>query len=387
MASLNGRSQVQALRSQQIREVANAAMGRKDVLPFYFGESHRATPEEIRKAGATALERGETFYAPTLGLPTLREELAAYLYRLHGSVSADRIAVTSSGVSSLMIALQGIINPGDTVVAVTPVWPNLCEIPRILGATVHTVALEFGRQGWELNLEQMIDAIRPGVAAVIINSPNNPTGWTITRRQQEEILNRCRSLGVWLITDDVYERVYFSGPCAPSFLDIADPLDRLVSCNSFSKAWRMTGWRVGWAVVPAALVENLSKLIEYNTSCAPGFVQAAAREALRSCEQDIDELVREIKANRDKLYARLGAIDGIELGMAPRGGMYAFFRVRGMTNSLAFCKDLVANAGVGIAPGSAFGSEAPEFLRWCVAADPARLEEGLDRFVTYLGRR
>jgi aspartate/methionine/tyrosine aminotransferase len=147
----------------------------------------------------------------------------------------------------------------------------------------------------------------------------------------------------------------------------------------------MTGWRVGWAVVPEALVESIGKLIEYNTSCAPGFVQAAAREALRSCEQEIDELVREIKTNRDKLYARLGAFDRIEVGGAPRGGMYAFFRVRGMTNSLAFCKDLVVNAGVGIAPGSAFGSEAPEFLRWCVAADPAMLEEGLDRFVTYLG--
>jgi aspartate/methionine/tyrosine aminotransferase len=169
-------------------------------------------------------------------------------------------------------------------------------------------------------------------------------------------------------------------------LDIADPLDRLVSCNSFSKAWRMTGWRVGWAVVPAALLESVGKLIEYNTSCAPGFVQAAAREALRSCDEDIDELVREIKANRDTLYARLGAVDRIELGMAPRGGMYAFFRVRRMSNSLAFCKDLVVNAGVGVAPGSAFGSEAPEFLRWCVAADPAKLEEGLDRFVKYLSR-
>ena len=140
-------------------------------------------------------------------------------------------------------------------------------------------------------------------------------------------------------------------------------------------------------MVPAALLESFGKLIEYNTSCAPGFVQAAAREALRSRAGDIEELVREIKANRGKLYARLGAVDRIEIGMAPRGGMYAFFRVRGMTNSLAFCKDLVVNAGVGIAPGSAFGSEAPEFLRWCVAADPEKLEEGLERFVRYLGHQ
>ena len=384
MPNLESRPRIEALRNQQIREVANLAMGVKDVLPFWFGESHRPTPESIRAAGSAALMGGATFYAPTLGLPALREELAAYLSRIHRPIGPERVAITSSGVSALMIALQALIESGDSVVIVTPVWPNLVEIPKILGARVTTVPLRFGSKGWALDLDQLVDAIRPGVTAVLINSPNNPTGWTLSRSEQEVILARCRDLGVWLLADDVYERLYFQGPCAPSFLDLVEPTDRFIGANSFSKAWRMTGWRVGWAVVPEALMPGCSKLIEYNTSCVPGFIQAAACVALKDCEADVASMVDEVQSNQQRLYDRLGAIDRVELGSPARGGMYAFFRIKGLANSLDFCKQLVREARVGLAPGSAFGDEAPEFLRWCIASDPAKLEDGLSRFVSYL---
>src|SRR5579871_1784733 len=161
MHETNSAPRVQRLRPQQIREVANAGMDVKDVLAFWFGESHLATPEIIRAAGAAALVSGETFYAPTLGVPQLREDLATYLSRLHQPISSERISVTSSGVSALMIALQAIVSPGDKVVVVTPVWPNLCEIPRILSAEVTCVPLQFGTAGWTLDLQRLIDAIRP----------------------------------------------------------------------------------------------------------------------------------------------------------------------------------------------------------------------------------
>jgi aspartate/methionine/tyrosine aminotransferase len=379
MHDTSSRPHVQRLRPQQIREVANIGMGVKDVLAFWFGESHLTTPEAIRRAGADALMGGETFYAPTLGVPQLRQDLATYLSRLHQPISSDRIAVTSSGVSALMVALQAIVNPGDKVVVVTPVWPNLCEIPRILSAEVTCVPLQFGPAGWTLDLQRLIDAIRPGVAALLINSPNNPTGWVLSRPEQEAILRRCREVGTWLIGDDVYQRLYFHGSCAPSFLDIADPLDRFISCNSFSKAWRMTGWRLGWAVVPEALLASYGTLLEYNTSCAPTFVQTAARTALKECEPDIAELVGQIKANQQRLYAHLASIERIELGAPARGGMYAFFRVTGLRNSLAFCKRLVVEGRLGLAPGTAFGDEAPEFLRWCLAVNGAKLDEAIDR--------
>jgi aspartate/methionine/tyrosine aminotransferase len=387
-AYLGSRPRVRAMRSQQIREVADAAMGMADVLAFWFGESHLPTPESIRQAAAAALAKGATFYTPNLGLPELRGDIASYLSRLHPRqhrpIPAARIAVTGSGLSALMITLQALIEPGDSVVAVTPVWPNLCEIPKILAANVISVPLRFGAQGWRLDLEQMLGAIKPGVTAVVINSPNNPTGWTLSRAEQQSILARCREVGAWLIADDVYERLYFQGPSAPSFLDIVEPADRFVGCNSFSKAWRMTGWRVGWAVLPEALVPAFAKLTEYNTSCVPGFVQAAARVALNQCEADVSYLVAQVKSNQQQLYDRLATASRVELGAPPPGGMYAFFRIRGLTDSLAFCKHLVEKARVGLAPGSSFGDEGGEFVRWCIATDPKKLEAGLDRFLSHL---
>jgi aspartate/methionine/tyrosine aminotransferase len=380
----DARPGVQALRSQQIREVASVAAGRADVLPFWFGESNLITPEPIREAATAALRDGHTLYAPTLGLPPLRETLSGYLSGLHAPVPADRIAITNSGVTALMLALQTVVSPGDRVVAVTPVWPNLCEIPRILGAEVTCVPLRFSADGWRLDLDQLLAAVGPNTTAVIINSPNNPTGWTLTRPEQQTILDHCRQTGTWLVADDVYERIFFQGACAPSFLDIARPEDRFIGCNSFSKAWRMTGWRIGWMVVPTSLIADLSKLIEYNSSCAPPFVQLAARVAVEACEAEVSHLVSQIRTNQLRLYERLGTLQQVEPGAPAAGGMYAFFRIKGLRDSLSLCKRLVTEAGVGLAPGSAFGAEAPEFVRWCLAVDPDLLEEGLRRFARFL---
>ncbi|HEX3848517.1 MAG TPA: pyridoxal phosphate-dependent aminotransferase, partial [Steroidobacteraceae bacterium] len=349
MITTHGREGVHTLRNHQIREVAEAAIGSSDVLAFWFGESHLMTPERIRAAGSAALMGGRTFYAPTLGLPELRQDIAAYLSRLHRPVSSERIAVTSSGVSALMLAAQALVNAGDRVVAVTPVWPNLCEIPKILGAGVDCVSLRFGADGWSLDLDRLLSAIVPGVTALIVNSPNNPTGWTLTRPEQEAILERCRRTGTWLIADDVYERLYFRAACAPSFLDLVDPSDRFVGCNSFSKAWRMTGWRAGWAVMPKDLVSDYGKLLEYNTSCAPAFVQVAARTALNDCEDEVAAMVAQLGSNQRHLYELLSESDRVELGAPAPGGMYAFFRVKGITDSLSLCKRLVAEARVGLA--------------------------------------
>ncbi len=378
------RSAVRALRTQEIREVANFAGDTPGVLKFWFGESTLPTPEVIREAGAAAIMAGRTMYAPTLGIPELRSELGNYLATFDRRVDIERIAVTNSGVTALMLTMQMIVNPGDEVVVVTPVWPNMCEIPKILGAEVRCVSLRFGARGWFLDLQHLLESLHPGIKALIINSPNNPTGWTLTRSEQERILERCRRSGIWLISDDVYERLYFQGRCAPSFLNLADARDRFVSCNSFSKAWRMTGWRVGWAVLPEGVAPEFGKLIEYNSSCAPPFVQLAARTALIAADAEVDSLVALIRSNQRKLYALLETLDAIEAGAPARGGMYAFFRVKGLRSSLSLCKRLISEARLGLAPGSAFGSEAPDFLRWCLAVDGGQLEEGVGRFARFM---
>jgi aspartate/methionine/tyrosine aminotransferase len=380
------REAVRALRPSQIREVANAGMGRDDVLPFWFGESDRVTPEFIRQAAATALTEGATFYSHNLGIAPLREEIARYVSRLHGPTNAEQIAVTSAGVSALMLAAQLVVGAGDRVVAVTPLWPNLVEIPKILGAAVQTVPLAFGADGWTLDLDRLLDALTPGTRLLMLNSPNNPTGWVMRREHQQAVLDHCRRLGIWILADEVYERLYYAGDgqgIAPSFLDLAQRDERVLCVNSFSKAWLMTGWRLGWMVAPSTLMADLGKLVEYNTSCAPAFVQRAGIAALRDGEAGVRSLVASLGASRDHLVQALSALPGVQVS-APPGAMYLFFSLPGAEHSLDFCKRLVRDAGLGLAPGSAFGPEGEGFVRWCYACEPARLDEGVRRLAAGL---
>ena len=384
------RPTVQALGASRIREVANAGIGLSDVLPFWFGEPDQETPAFIRDAAKQALDAGDTFYTHNFGIPPLREALAAYLSALHRPIDAGRIAVTSSGVSALMLLSQLIINPGDRVVAVTPLWPNLLEIPKILSAEVVKVPLRFGKI-WELDVQQLLDALTPGTKAVFLNSPNNPTGWVITKEQQEIILAHCRKHGIWILADDVYERLVYDGDpslrtCAPSFLDLANADDRIVSANSFSKSWLMTGWRLGWVVAPEPMMADLGKLIEYNTSCAPGFVQRAGIVAIERGEEIIAHTVARYQAARDFLYERLNALPGITTPK-PKGAMYLFFRVDGAQDTLALCKQLVVEAKLGLAPGNAFGPEGEGYVRWCFASSLERLDDGVNRLARFMQAR
>ena len=378
------------LEESKIREVANAGMGRADVLPFWFGESDEVTPEPVRAAAVAALQAGETFYSHNLGLPELRQAVADYASGLHGPIAADRIAITSGGVNALMLAVQMLVDAGDEVLAVTPVWPNLTAQPLILGARLRCLALRPQADGaWALDLPALLAAITPTTRLLVVNSPNNPTGWTLTRAEQQAILARCRETGTWILADEVYERLYYRGDtssgAAPSFLDIATADDRLVAVQSFSKAFLMTGWRLGWLTMPAAMTPHMGKLLEFNTSCAPVFVQRAALVALAQTEAITPRIVAHLRQCRDALVPLLQAVPGVRTSAAP-GGMYAFLRIEGWGDSLDLAKRLVAEAGLGLAPGVAFGPEAEGWLRWCFASkDIGRLGEGVARLRRWLG--
>ena len=393
------RASIQSLRASRIREVANAGMGRTDVLPFWFGEPDEVTPAFIRDAAKQSLDAGDTFYTQNFGLPALRETLAAYSSRLHKPTQASSIALTSSGVSALMLTAQLLLNPGDRVVIVTPLWPNLVEIPKILSAEVVTVSLQLNTEKndpvWELDLDALLTALTPDTKALLLNSPNNPTGWVISREQQDIVLAHCRKHGIWLIADDVYERLVYeqaanTPSCAPSFLDLAEPDERVVSINSFSKSWLMTGWRLGWIQAPDSLIADLGKLIEYNTSCAPGFVQQAGIVAIERGEEIITRTLERYTRARNYLYEQLSSPFFREAGIIaplPKGAMYLFFKIQGETDSLALCKQLVAEAGIGLAPGSAFGPEGEGAIRWCFASSLDKLELGVQRLENFMKQR
>ncbi|ABM36732.1 aminotransferase [Polaromonas naphthalenivorans CJ2] len=382
-----------------IRQVANAGMGRTDILKFWFGESDETTPAFIRDAAIASLQQGETFYAHNLGLPELREAIAGYSTRLRcpgaAPIGASRIAVTSGGVNALMLAVQALVDAGDEVVAVTPVWPNLTAQPLIMGARLRCVSLKPVVGQWQLDMAELLSAITPKTKLLIVNAPNNPTGWTLSRAEQAVILAHCRATGTWILADEVYERLYFEptpSGCAPSFLDIAAPDDRLVVAHSFSKSFLMTGWRLGWLVMPASVTPHMGKLVEFNTSCAPVFIQRAGLVALQRTDDVTPQLVAHLKTCRDTLVPLLQAVPGVEVAPA-KGGMYAFFRLadqKRFGDSLETAKRLVVEAGLGLAPGNAFmvnpGPDAQGWLRWCFASrDVARLGQGVDRLRHWLG--
>jgi aspartate/methionine/tyrosine aminotransferase len=278
-----------------------------------------------------------------------------------------------------------VLSPGDKVVAVTPLWPNVVEIPRILGANVTRVPLTIANGKWSLDLQRTLDALTPDTRLLIVNSPNNPTGWTIEEDEVDALLAHARKHGIWVLADDVYERLVY-GPrrkSAPSFLRRYEPGDRIISSNSFSKAWTMTGWRMGWLVAPETLMGDLSKLIEYNTSCILEPAQRAGAVAVSQGEAEVTKLRTRLAESRRVLVDGLRQLPGVDVPDAG-GAMYAFFRIAGHDNSLELAKQIVREVSLGLAPGSAFGPEGEGWLRWCHAVSTDAIEMGLERLERFL---
>ncbi|MGJ7515168.1 pyridoxal phosphate-dependent aminotransferase [Pseudomonas baetica] len=383
---LTSRDQVKLLAGSEIRKVANQAMGRSDILAFWFGESDRPTPQFIRDAAMASLDKGETFYSQNLGRPYLREAISNYLSNLHDKpISPNRIGVAGSGVAAIMLAAQLIVDPRSRIVAVTPLWPNLVEIPKILGAEVERVPLDVKDGRWSLDLDKLLSALTPDTRMLMLNSPNNPTGWVIDQPSVDVILAHCRKHGIWILSDDVYERLIFdpSQRSAPSFLKTAEPEDRIISVNSCSKAWTMTGWRAGWLVVPADLEDDLAKVIEYNGSCLFEPIQRGAYAAITEGESEISALRARLLETRNVLINGLRELPGVEVPEAG-GAMYVFFRIEGYEDTTKLASQLVNEVGLGLAPGYAFGPEGSGWLRWCHAFDVERLQLGLGKLRQFL---
>ena len=384
------RQAIQQLQASKIRELANAGLGRSDVLAFWFGESDEVTPDFIRQAAIDSLHAGETFYAHNLGMPELRESIAAEMVKRHGAdIGSDRIAVTSGGVNALMLAMQALVDAGDEVLVVTPVWPNLTAQPQILGAHLRTLSLDPSKGRWVLPLEKLLNSIKANTRLLVLNSPNNPTGWTLNRQEQQAILDKCRSTGTWILADEVYESLFFldsQNHCAPSFLDMVQPDDKLVVAHSFSKSFLMTGWRLGWLVMPPEMTQHMGKLIEFNTSCASVFVQRAGLVALKRAEEVTPRVVSHLRLCRDTLADALSGVEPIEFAL-PDGGMYLFLRLPEGMDDFQIAKRLVQEAGLGLAPGSAFAPEAQGWLRWCFASKELdRLRAGAERLDRWLSK-
>jgi aspartate/methionine/tyrosine aminotransferase len=391
LRSVNGlRRSIEELPGSLIRHVAEPNMDREGLLKLWFGEPDVPTPQFIKDAATAALDDNHVFYANNRGVPLLRQTIADYATRMHGhDIGIDRITVSGSGMNAIMMVSEALMSAGDNMVVVGPIWPNCKETVRIMDAEARQVSLGLGDDGrWVLDIDELFDACDERTRAIFINSPGNPTGWVMSREYQKLVLDECRRRGIWLIGDEVYIRLAYDvdSPLgrAPSFLDIAEPYDRVIVINSFSKSWSMTGWRLGWITHPADVGEGFEKLVEYNIANPTTFVQYAGVVAIRDGEDFVKETVRRYRRNREIVVQRLGAMKRVTLSR-PEGAFYAFFSVEGMEDSVQFAQKLIDEVGVGLAPGRAFGEDGEGWMRLCFAADTKTISDAMDRLEPELG--
>jgi len=382
-------SSLDGVRYSGIRELGEAALAMDDVLRLYFGESNVPTPQYIVDAAVRALADGHTFYSENAGLPPLRRALAAQYRHLHDvSLDPDReIVVTASGLQALHLAMRAALDPGDEALILSPAWPNGGSIAAIANAKAIDVPLVLDGERYQIDFDLLERAAGPRTRLVLLTSPSNPLGWVAEATDQRRLLDFCRDRGLWLIADEVYERIYYAGDeigaAAPSILRICDRDDAVHVVQSFSKAYCMTGWRVGWLVTRADVGPKLAQLNEFYVSHAATFAQVAAQAALEHGEDELRRMVAELKAKRDMCTRTLRSLPGVTVP-DPDGAFYLFPRVHGLADSAAFCRRLLAEERVGLAPGSAFGAGGEGSVRICYAAERSVLEPALERFGRFL---
>jgi aspartate/methionine/tyrosine aminotransferase len=383
------RPAAERLVSNGIGLVSAEGLGQPDIIPLWFGETDLVTPEFIRDAAKRALDEGKTFYTHARGIMPLREAIRAFHQRVEGvTLDQDRISIPGAAMMAVTSALQCVIETGDNVVCVSPVWPNIFQAAEICGAEVRFARLEEDWRAspprWHLNMEKLFATCDAQTKAIFIASPGNPTGWIMSRDEQRRLLEFTRKKGIAIISDEVYGTLVYDGSeHAPSFLQVAEPDDNVFVINSFSKPWAMTGWRVGWLVHPLHVAEPVNVLSMSNNTGATVFAQWGALAAL-SPKGDAfrQKILDRCSKGRDITQKFIDGQNRIRW-MKPEGAFYGFLQIEGMTNSLEFAKELVRTAKVGTAPGSAFAppedAASDSYLRICFAQDNALLEKGLDR--------
>ena len=374
------------LPTENIAELAVRAQQLGDVIPLWYGEGDLVTPEFVRDAAKQALDEGRTFYIPNMrGLPALSEALADYQSALHGvPIAVERSTVTPGGMQALLLALELIVDLGQNVVYVEPQWPNIHNLIHLSGGEPRPVPLAVVNGDWKLDLDRIKAACDARTRAIVFSTPANPTGWVASREDLEALLAFGRERGIWIISDEVYGRLYFEGRVAPSILQIADPEDLVLSINSFSKAWAMTGWRVGWLTHPASVAPELAAMTQYMNSGSSGILQAGALAALTQGEDLVEQMRERCRNGIDLAYETLSGLADVQLPAKPKGGMYTFFSLASEPDSGAACRRILDTTRVGLAPGYLFGDSSRSHLRMCICRNPIQLQAALNRMADAL---
>ena len=380
----NLNKEIISFKETAIMEIANFGRNHEQitghkVYPAWFGEGDASTNQVICDKSIDALNSGKTFYTYQNGIPELRLQLSKYMNEVFNiNTKPKNHSVVNGGMMGLRLVCDLIINSGDEVVLVGPVWPNIRSSVLLKKGNIKEISLKLNKSGWEIDFEDLLNSITSKTKMVFVNSPGNPTGWIITKEQQELLLKHTRKLGCWLISDEVYHQITFNGLAAPSFLKFSKPNDRLIVINSASKSFDMTGWRIGWITHPEELDEHIAKLVQITTTGVPEFLQIGFIAALQNYKNITNDLRQRLKNSRDMMFDKLSTWNQVECCI-PEAAFYAFFKVKGMNNSLEFAKKLIIETNVGVAPGIAFGESGEGHLRICFAAKEDFIQEIMSR--------
>jgi aspartate/methionine/tyrosine aminotransferase len=381
---------MRAVAPSGIVDVFNYGRGRQGLIPLWVGEGDSPTPPFIGEAAKTSLDRGETFYTHQRGIPELRESIARYMTRVYGAApgggdfSPERFFVTIGGMHALDIAARLTIGPCEEALIPSPAWPNFAGAVALAGGRATFVPLESGER-WRLDVERLASAVTPATRAIFVNTPANPTGFVATHEELEAVLALARRRGLWIVADEIYGRLTYQGERAPSFHDIMAPDDKILFVQTFSKNWAMTGWRIGWLEAPPALGGTIENLVQFTTSGVPVFTQRAAVAALEEGEGFLAEQIARMREARDIVTQGLAATGRVRFAM-PQAAFYLFCAVEGESDSRALAMRLIDEAGVGAAPGSAFGPCGEGYLRLCFARAPGEIAEATRRLALWLTR-
>jgi aspartate/methionine/tyrosine aminotransferase len=379
---------MRAVAQSGIVEVFNYGRDRQGLIPLWVGEGDSPTPAFIGAAAKASIDRGETFYTHQRGIPELRAAIARYMTRVYGQApgggdfSPERFFVTIGGMHALDIACRLTVGPGEEALIPSPAWPNFAGAVALSGGRTVFVPLERGER-WRLDPERLADAVTPATRAIFLNSPANPTGFIATAQELEAVLALARRHDLWIIADEIYGRLVYRSERAPSFHDIMAPDDKILFVQTLSKNWAMTGWRVGWLEAPPALGPTIENLVQFTTSGVPVFTQRAAIAALEDGEEFLAGQIARMHAARDIVSQGLAATGRVSFA-TPEAAFYLFCAIDGEPDSRALALRLIDEAGVGTAPGVAFGPGGEGYLRLCFARAPEEIGEATRRLARWL---
>jgi aspartate/methionine/tyrosine aminotransferase len=385
MGYASGASTALEVPRSKIRELADLAFSLDGVLKLHFGESNLPTPQYLKDAANKALAEGYTFYTENAGLPSLRGAIAEKYRDLHqvGLDPCREIVVTASGVQALNLCIRCALNPGDEALLLTPAWPNGSAIVRLCSASPREIPLVLAGKRLVIDYDRLEAAVTNHTKLLIYTSPSNPLGWVATQEDQRKLLDFCRRHGLWLLADEVYERIFYADDAAPSVLRQASRDDPVMVVQSFSKSYCMTGWRLGWLVARRDLACKATELNEFVVSHAPTMAQKAGEAALREGEPELRAMKQRLEDNLRFCIDSLSRMQGVTLPI-PEGAFYLFPRIERLTDSLEFCRTLLLQTRVALAPGVAFGAGGEGSVRICYAADRGILEQAMERLGVYL---